>query len=70
MNILLQHKILTGIISINRGLGVPSKLTIVLYLKWITNKDPRYSTQNSTQCYVAAGMGGGLGEKGYMYMYG
>ena len=25
---------------------------------------------NSAQCYVAAWMGGGLGENGYMYMYG
>ena len=25
---------------------------------------------NSAQCYVAAWIGGGLGEKGYMYMYG
>ena len=30
----------------------------LLYLKWITNKDPLYSTWNSAQCYVAAWMGG------------
>ena len=42
----------------------------VLYLKWITNKDLLYSTGNSAQCYVAAWMGGGLGENGYVYMYG
>ena len=33
----------------------------LLYLKWITNKDPQYSTWNSAQCYMAAWMGGGLG---------
>ena len=42
----------------------------LLYLKWITNKDLLYSTWNSAQCHVAAWMGGGLGENGYMYMYG
>ena len=29
----------------------------LLYLKWITNGDLMYSTQNSAQCYVAAWMG-------------
>ena len=29
----------------------------LLYLKWITNKDPPYSIWNSAQCYVAAWMG-------------
>ena len=33
----------------------------VLYLKWITNKDLLYSAGNSTQCYVAAWMGGEFG---------
>ena len=42
----------------------------LLYLKWITNKDLLYSTGNSAQRYVAAWMGGGLGENGYVYMYG
>ena len=42
----------------------------LLYLKWITNKDLLYSTGNSAQCYVAACMGGGLGEDGFMYTYG
>jgi len=41
----------------------------LLYLKWITNKNLLYSTQNSAQCYVPAWMGWGLGENGYMYMY-
>ena len=43
---------------------------ILLYLKWITNKDLLYSTGNSAQCYVAAWKGGGLEENGHMYMYG
>ena len=30
----------------------------LLYLKWITNKSPLYSTWNSPQCYVAAWRGG------------
>ena len=29
----------------------------LLYLKWITNKNLLYSTQNSAQCYVLAWMG-------------
>ena len=35
----------------------------LLYLKWITNKDLLYSARNSTQCYVAAWMGGEFGGK-------
>ena len=42
----------------------------LLYLKWIPNKDLLYSTWNSAQCCVAAWMGVGLGENGYMCMYG
>ena len=42
----------------------------LLYLKWITNKDLLYSRGNSAQCYVAAWMGGGLGENGCTCMYG
>ena len=30
----------------------------LLYLKWVTNKDLWYSTENSAQGYVAAWMGG------------
>ena len=47
----------------------PYKETIIcmytlLYLKWITNKDPRNSTGNSAQCYVAAWTGAGFrGER-------
>ena len=33
----------------------------LLYLKQITNKDLLYSTGNSAQCHVAAGMGGEFG---------
>ena len=33
----------------------------LLCLKCITNKDLLYSTGNSAQCYVAAGMGGKFG---------
>ena len=29
---------------------------ILLYLKWVTNKDLLYSTGNSAQCYVPAWM--------------
>ena len=42
----------------------------LLYLKWIINKDLMYGTWNSAQCYMAAWMGGGLGENGYVYIYG
>ena len=42
----------------------------LLYLKWITNKDLLHSAWNSAQCYVPAWLGGGLGESGYMCMYG
>ena len=38
----------------------------LLYLKWITNKDLLYSTWNSSQCYVAASVGGEFRENGYM----
>ena len=33
----------------------------LLYLKWITNKDLFYSTENSAHCYVAALIGGEFG---------
>ena len=33
---------------------------ILLYSKWITNKDLLYNTWNSTQCYVPAQIGGGF----------
>jgi len=34
---------------------------LLLYLKWITNKDLLYRTWNSAQCYVAHWMGGAFG---------
>ena len=37
---------------------------MLLYFKWITNKDLLYSTWNSAQCYVAAWMGGQFGVEG------
>ena len=36
----------------------------LLYVKWKTNKALLWSTGNSTQCYVAAWMGGELGRTG------
>ena len=42
----------------------------LLYLKWITNKDLLYSTENSAQCYEAAWMGGEFrGEWIRVYIY-
>ena len=42
---------------------------IVLYLKWITNKDLLYSTGNSAPCYMAAWMGGEfVGEWIHVYV--
>ena len=42
----------------------------LLYLKWITNKVPPYSTWNSAQCYVAAWMGGEFrGEWIHVYVW-
>ena len=41
---------------------------MLLYLKWITNKDLLYSTGNSAQCYVAAWMGGNFKEK-WIHVY-
>ena len=47
--------------SIVRELGMD--MYIMLYLKWITNKDLPYSTWNSAQCYVAAWMEGKFGGR-------
>ena len=38
-------------------------IVILLYLKWITDKDLLHSTCNSAQCYVATWMGGEFGGK-------
>ena len=42
--------------------------SILLCLKWITNKDLLYRTWNPAQCYVAAWMGGNFGEK-WIHVY-
>ena len=49
--------------GIVREFGI--NIYILLYLKWRTNQDLLQSTGNSAPCYVAAWMGGGLGENGY-----
>ena len=51
-----------------RELGVGMHTLLLMYLKWITNKDLACSTWNSAQCYVVAGMGGGFGEE-WMHVY-
>ena len=43
--------------------GVWDGLGHTAILKWITDKDLLYSTRNSTQCYVAAWMGGEFTEE-------
>ena len=43
---------------------------ILLYLKWIANKDLLYSTGNSAHAMWQLGWDGDLGENGYMYIYG
>ena len=50
-----------------QGEGIVKNFAKVMYtlryLKWITNKDLPYSTENSAQCYVAAWLGGEFGEE-------
>ena len=41
---------------------------MLLYLKWITNKDQLYSTENFAQCYVAASMRGEFGAE-WIHVY-
>lgn len=36
----------------------------LLYLRWTTSEGLLYTTWNSAQCYVEAGMGAGLGGEG------
>ena len=43
------------------GEGFGINMYILLYLKWITNRDILFSTGNSALCYVAAWMRGGFG---------
>ena len=40
----------------------------LLYLKWMTNKDPLCSTGNSALCYVAAWMEGKFGGE-WIHVY-
>ena len=37
-------------------------LPVHTYIRWMTNKDLLYSTQNAAQCYVSAWMGGEFGR--------
>ena len=48
--------------------GVWMDMYTLLYLKWITNKDLLYSTWNSAQGCVAAGMGGEFGGE-WIHVY-
>ena len=41
---------------------------VLLYLKWITNRDLLYSTWNFAQCYVAVWMEGRFGGE-WIYVY-
>ena len=41
----------------------------LLYLKWITDKDPLYSAWNSAQCFVAVWVGGVRGEWIHVYVW-
>ena len=41
---------------------------MLLYFKWITNKDLLCSTGNSAQCYVAGWMGGEFGGE-WIHVY-
>ena len=52
--------------GIEREFGI--EMYTLLYIKWITNKDLSYSTENSAQCYVAAWMRGGF-EGEWMHVY-
>ena len=52
--------------GIDREFGI--EMYTLLYIKWITNKDLSYSTENCAQCYVAAWMGGGF-EGEWMHVY-
>ena len=66
----MNLRLLEGRIPGGRDREFGMDMYILLYLKWITNRDLLYGTWNSAECYVAAWMGGEVGENGYMYMYG
>ena len=45
-------------------------MSMLLYFRWITNKDLLYSTGNSAQCCVAAWVGGEFGGEGiHVYVW-
>ena len=46
----------------------PIDMYTLLYLKWITNKDLLYSTENSAQCNVTAWMGEEFGRE-WIHVY-
>ena len=68
----LENKLMVAGEGIVREFG--KVLYTLLYSKWITNKDPLYGTWNSIYSMLCVslvdGEVGGLGENGYMYMYG
>ena len=53
----------------DREFGMMDMYTL-LYLKRITSEDLLYSTWNSLQCYMPAGMGGEFRENQSIYTYG
>ena len=64
MNLWLPERRILG--RIVRELGID--MYTLLYLQWMMSKDLLYSTWNSTQCYVAAWMGGGFGGE-WIHVY-
>ena len=53
--------------GINWEIGID--IYTLLYIKQITNKDPLYSTENSTQYYIMTYMGKEPKKGRYMYTY-
>ena len=51
------------------GMPLPSPIYILLYVKYITNKDLLYSTGNSTQYSVITHMGKESKKKEWIYVY-
>ena len=49
-------------------MGGKGYVNILLYFKWISNKDLLYSTWISAQCYVAAWIGGEFGGE-WLHVY-
>ena len=68
-----RHIDLENKLMVARGkgyLGTLGRSFTLQYLKWTTNKDLWYSTRNSAPFMWQPGWEGGLGENGYMYVYG